>query len=175
MLLLFIGPTTRKASWGKQESSAYAFSFGLRRPKVGYGRLKVGGQVHQAKIGRKFLPEKADLPGQLFPIDNLFSFCQYVLAMIKEEKKEFQQLVGASLINFWDQILEPALSTKADKADLEKLATKEDLSEVRKDLQGLSNQVDSIDRRLEAETTYRDHLEKRVVRVEDKLSLPHHP
>lgn len=64
-------------------------------------------------------------------------------------------------MGFWNAVLEPVMATKSD---LEKLATKEKLNEVH-------HKVDSIDRKLEAEISYRDRLEKRFVKVETKVGI----
>ena len=79
-------------------------------------------------------------------------------------QKLFQKQFKEGLMGFWDEVLESALSLKADKSDLEKLATKEELTEVH-------HKVDSIDRKLESEISYRDRLEKRVVKVETKVGI----
>ncbi len=83
-------------------------------------------------------------------------------------QKLFQKQFKEGLMGFWDEVLEPVMATKSD---LEKLATKEELTEVKEELTEVHHKVDSIDRKLEAEISYRDRLEKRFVKVETKVGI----
>ena len=81
--------------------------------------------------------------------------------MTKKDFDQFQAMINSSLFKFWEEVLEPVIATKSD---LEKLATKEELTEVH-------HKVDSIDRKLESEISYRDRLEKRVVKIETTVGI----
>ncbi|OGY26426.1 MAG: hypothetical protein A2Z42_04695 [Candidatus Woykebacteria bacterium RBG_19FT_COMBO_43_10] len=111
--------------------------------------------------------------------------------MTDGDKKDFQKLIKTSFTGFWDDVLEPAFNRIDDRFDgvdkrfdgvdkrfdgvEDRLDNVEErLHGVEKELNHVGSKTDSVDRRLAAETTYRDKLEKRVVRIENKLDLPHH-
>lgn len=97
--------------------------------------------------------------------------------MTDGDKKDFQKIIKTSLTGFWDDVLEPAfdqVEERFNEVDDRFDGVEEKLDGVEKELNHVGSKTDSIDRRLAEETTYRDKLEKRVVRVENKLGLPHH-
>ena len=105
--------------------------------------------------------------------------------MTKEDFSNFKKLIDTSLKGFWDNVLEPAFNRIEERFDgVDKRFNKVEgrldgvegrLDSVEDSLDNLELTVDSMDRKLDAEISYRDRLEKRVVRVESKLDLPHEP
>ena len=103
--------------------------------------------------------------------------------MSKDDLQKFQKLVTDSLGKFWDDVLEPAFNRVEKKFDsvdkrFDKVEERLDgiderLGNVDNRLDNVEQTLDSVDRRLNSETSYRDRLEKRVVKVENKLDLPH--
>ena len=124
-------------------------------------------------------------PFDFFLLTNYTALCQYFLAMTKEDFSKFEKLITGSLAKFWDQVLEPAFNKiderfsgvekRLDGVEERLDGVEERLDGVEKELNGVGNVVDSIDRRLESESSYRDRLDERVRRVETKLDLPHSP
>ena len=106
-------------------------------------------------------------------------------AMTKEDFSNFKKLIDTSLKGFWDNVLEPAFNRIEERFDgVDKRFNKvegrldgveERLGSVETGINSVENTLESVDRRLDAEISYRDRLEKRVVRVESKLDLPHEP
>ena len=98
--------------------------------------------------------------------------------MTKEDFSNFKKLVDTSLKGFWDNVLEPAFNRIEERFDgvesrLDGVET--GLDGVEERLDGVENTLELVDRGLDAEISYHDHLEKRVVRVDNKLDLPHEP
>lgn len=100
------------------------------------------------------------------------------MALTEEDKKFIDKSNKDSIKEFfkgfWEQNLEPVLNDIY--AELKKMATKDDLKRVEVKVDNLENKVDDLDskvedltfevkantRKLDAETGYRDRLEKRV-------------
>ena len=80
--------------------------------------------------------------------------------MTKEDLSAFQKLINASLMKFWEEVLEPVMATKEDLGEVKE--------ELKSEINDLGQKVESMDRKLDAEVGYRDRLEKRVVVVENK-------
>lgn len=74
--------------------------------------------------------------------------------MKTQDKKEIRQIFNEGLEQLVLPILDDIYSKMATKKDLENMATKEDV-------QALSNDVDSINRKLDAEIDWRDESDKR--------------
>jgi len=86
--------------------------------------------------------------------------------MKEQDKKEIRQIFNEGL----EQLVLPILD------DIYKnMATKEDLQKVKKELKGdivaVGNDVDIVNRKLNAEIQWRDDASKRLKRVEVKLGF----
>lgn len=108
----------------------------------------------------------------LLILTNLF-FCVSIYSMLTKEdlshiQKLFQKQFREGIMSFWEEVLEPVMATKSD---LENLATKAELNEVKEELTEVHHKVDSIDRKFNSEISYRDRLERRVVKIETKVGI----
>ncbi len=103
---------------------------------------------------------------------------QYNKFMIEQDKKEIRQIFNEGLQQLVLPILDDIYKNIGDirgnmatKEDLKSMATKQDLEGVKEDIAFLQTDVDSINRKLDAEIGWRDSADKRIKKAEVKLGL----
>ena len=75
-------------------------------------------------------------------------------------KDQLQEAFREVLFDFWEKVIEPVMVTKSE--------LDEGLNSLRSDL---TPRIDQIDRKLDSEIAYRDHLEKRIRKIETKVGI----
>lgn len=107
--------------------------------------------------------------------------CILNVIMKTQEKKEIRQIFNEGFTQLVLPLIDDIhknMATKQDIANIRKeMATKKDIAEIREematkeDIKDLSNDFDSINRKLDAEISWRDGASKRLKKVEIKTGL----
>ena len=100
---------------------------------------------------------------------------------------QVQEMIHKSLLDFWEDLLEPNAALKVDVEEVKKDlgavkqdvgvlkqdvgVLRQDVGVLKQDVEDIRLTVDSIDRKLTAEVGYRDRLEVRVKKVEEKIGI----
>ena len=95
--------------------------------------------------------------------------------MKEQDKKEIRQIFNEGFTQLVLPILDDIyknMATKKDVADIRKeMATKKDLEDLKEDVVIIRDDVNSINRKLDAEISWRDDASKRLKKVEIKTGL----